>query len=180
MPPTPCPRHRSPAFRGYIPALFENTAGKPDAREQVEFGVEADPAGARPSSAGTGSANPGAQVDADVGAGTRAGAGAGAGSGAGAGADASSATPAPLYLRLVNRNQWPAKVPRLRAEVTAFMVQMERLSRRLMAYLALSLGLDASYFDATFLDRPNVQMKVCKCVRPNQPAPSPAQALRGP
>jgi len=30
----------SPAFRGYMDLGCENTAGKPDRREQIEFGVE--------------------------------------------------------------------------------------------------------------------------------------------
>ena len=35
----------SPAFRGYVRLGAENTAGRPDWREQIEMGVEADAPG---------------------------------------------------------------------------------------------------------------------------------------
>mmetsp|Transcript_50162 Transcript_50162/g.60351 ORF Transcript_50162/g.60351 Transcript_50162/m.60351 type:complete len:345 (-) Transcript_50162:133-1167(-) len=37
---------QSPAFRGYMSVGVENTAGKPDLREQIEIGPEGDPAAA--------------------------------------------------------------------------------------------------------------------------------------
>ena len=35
---------RSPAFRGYMPSGVENTAGRPDRREQIEIAAEGKPA----------------------------------------------------------------------------------------------------------------------------------------
>ena len=115
---------QSPAFRGYMAQGLENTAGRPDRREQIEFGVEM----------------PTSEISA-----------------------ASAATIKPYYKRLVaHPNQWPDQhVPTLRPHVQQFMKEMEVLSRRLMKYLALSLDLPANYFDDTFGNCPNVQLKIC-------------------
>ena len=110
----------SPSFRGYMQLGTENTAGRADRREQIEFGVE--------------------------GGGDRAGGGR-----------------RPFYRRLEGPNQWPDEhVPSLRGDVSSFMSEMEVLARRIMEYLALGLRLPRSYFNDTFRDRPNVQLKICR------------------
>mmetsp|Transcript_6081 Transcript_6081/g.12719 ORF Transcript_6081/g.12719 Transcript_6081/m.12719 type:complete len:276 (-) Transcript_6081:32-859(-) len=69
----------------------------------------------------------------------------------------------PFYKRLLGANQWPdGHVPTLRPHITQFMDEMEVLSRRIMSYLALSLALPRNYFDDTFGDCPNVQLKICR------------------
>jgi isopenicillin N synthase-like dioxygenase len=113
----------SPAFRGYIQCNAENTAGRPDHREQVEVGVEAATSGASPNN---------------------------------------KAKVKPFYKRLMGPNQWPDSVPHLRPHISQFLSEMEILSRRLMQYLALSLDLKMEYFDDTFGDCPNVQLKLCR------------------
>jgi len=109
---------QSPAFRGYMRDGVENTAGNPDRREQIEFGVEAH---AR-------------ELD----------------------------STSEFYERLIGPNVWPPNPKTLRRDVEAFLAHMDFVSREVMKYLAIGLELDAQYFDATFGDSPNVQMKICK------------------
>ena len=106
---------------------LENTAGRPDRQEQIEFGV--DPSTSEISAV----------------------------------ASRTTSTIRPYYKRLVaHPNQWPDQhVPTLRPHVQQFMKEMDVLSRRLMKYLALSLDLPTNYFDDTFGDCPNVQLKIC-------------------
>ena len=115
----------SPAFRGYVRLGAENTAGLPDYREQVEFGVEKA-------------------------------------------APDSRDLEAPPYRCLVGPNQWPteAECPGFKSAMIEFLSSMENLSRRLMHYLALSLDLSADFFEPTFGDEPNVQMKIARCKFP--------------
>ena len=68
----------SPAFRGYVRLGAENTAGRPDWREQIEMGVEADAPGDE------------TRAKADT-----------------AGVDADTAGDRPVYDVLVGPNQWP-------------------------------------------------------------------------
>lgn len=109
---------QSPAFRGYMRDGVENTAGKPDRREQIEFGVE----------------------------------------GVARALDSESA----LYERLVGPNVWPRRPEALRADIETFLEHMDTVSRKVMSYLAIGLKLEERYFDDTFGDEPNVQLKICK------------------
>ncbi|KAK3285101.1 hypothetical protein CYMTET_7267 [Cymbomonas tetramitiformis] len=113
---------QSPSFRGYMSLGCENTGGRTDQREQIEFGVEAPPLPPPPD------------------------------------------LPLPPYTRLCGPNQWPATehCADFRPTLEEFMAGMEQLSRGLMRALALSLDLSEDYFDATFGDSPNVQMKIAK------------------
>jgi isopenicillin N synthase-like dioxygenase len=106
---------KSPSFRGYMYEGCENTAGRTDKREQIEFGVEG-------------------LYDRDA---------------------------AVFYERLVGPNQFP-RDSTLREEVNEFHRRMDALSRRVMSYIALGLGLEQDYFESTFGDVPNVQMKICR------------------
>ena len=114
----------SPAFRGYIRLGAENTAGLPDYREQIEFGVEAEALDAA------------SLADPDV----------------------------PPYRCLVGPNLWPdaSACPGFKPAVLHFLEEMEQLSRRLMELLAISLELPRDYFEPTFGDEPNVQMKIAR------------------
>ena len=109
---------QSPAFRGYMRDGVENTAGNPDRREQIEFGVEAR---AR-------------ELD----------------------------SASEFYERLIGPNVWPRNPKTLRQDVEAFLTHMDIVSRQVMTYLAIGLELQDEYFDSTFGDEPNVQMKICK------------------
>lgn len=132
----------SPAFRGYVRLGAENTAGSPDYREQIEFGVEAE---APALSLSDEEAREGCDPVKDP-----------------AGED--SPPPPPPYLCLVGPNQWPdaAAVPGFKPAVIDYLDGMEHLSRRLMELLALSLHLPGDHFHPTFGDDPNVQMKIAR------------------
>lgn len=72
-----------------------------------------------------------------------------------------------LYERLIGPNQWPSKVPNMRKEVEAFQSGMDAVSRKIMRYLAMGMGLNdgnygSSYFEDMYRDSPNMQMKICK------------------
>ncbi len=123
----------SPSFRGYMDLGCENTAGKVDRREQIEFGVESESPGGPTASNSKGYFTQ--NLD---------------------GKD-------PIWKRLIGPNQWPNHhVPSLQPHITRYMTEMEMLSRRLMCYLALSLDLPRHYFDDTFQHSPNVQFKICR------------------
>ncbi|KAL2654050.1 hypothetical protein R1flu_022178 [Riccia fluitans] len=70
----------------------------------------------------------------------------------------------PLYRRLRGPNQWPPEVllPSFKRETELFMGKMNDLSMHIMQALALSLGLQKHYFDATFQRMPHYQMKVVR------------------
>ena len=140
----------SPAFRGYVRLGAENTAGRPDWREQIEMGVEADAPGDET----------GAKADT-------------------AGVDADTAGDRPVYDVLVGPNQWPEEsaCPGFRRRVTAFLDDAASLSRRLMELLALSLDLPRDFFDDDFRGRPNVQAKIASC--PSAPEGSPRASSFG-
>ena len=149
----------SPAFRGYVRLGAENTAGRPDWREQIEIGVEADAPGGE-----TGAGADAAGVDADADDVER---------GFGGTNDR------PVYDVLVGPNQWPEEsaCPGFRRRVTAFLDDAAVLSRRLMELLALSLDLPRDFFDDDFRSRPNVQAKIASC--PSAPEGSPQASSFG-
>ena len=66
-----------------------------------------------------------------------------------------------FYDRLIGPNQFPSEST-LQEEVNEFQRRMDALSRRVMSYIALGLGLEQDYFESTFGDAPNVQMKICR------------------
>lgn len=74
----------------------------------------------------------------------------------------------PPWLRLRGPNQWPAKVPELRAAVKPWLVQMETLAVKIMRALALGLGQTVNYFDSVLQPEPYPRVKIIRY--PAQPA----------
>jgi isopenicillin N synthase-like dioxygenase len=70
----------------------------------------------------------------------------------------------PPYRRLVGPNQWPdpATAPGFKPAVVDFLNSMEELSMRIMELLAISLDLSGDYFQPSFGEDPNVQMKMAR------------------
>ena len=122
----------SPAFRGYVRLGAENTAGLPDLREQVEFGVEAD-----------------ASVDEKKGDDE-------------GDEKEKEPLPPYARLRGPNQWPNETDCPRFREDISRFSDDASALSRRLTQLLALSLDLPADAFDFVFGDAPNVQMKIAR------------------
>jgi isopenicillin N synthase-like dioxygenase len=64
--------------------------------------------------------------------------------------------PRPLH----GPNVWPDTVPALRTEVTAWMEAMERLGQRVLAAMALGLGLDGDWFRRHMTADPTVLFRI--------------------
>ncbi|KAG0076212.1 hypothetical protein BGZ90_009003 [Linnemannia elongata] len=72
----------------------------------------------------------------------------------------------PNYHGLQGPNQWPATtleaVPEFQSTILSFMTELETLSQHLMEAIAVSLGLDASYFKTMFGQSPYYRLKCAK------------------
>ncbi|KAG9066970.1 hypothetical protein KI688_012882 [Linnemannia hyalina] len=72
----------------------------------------------------------------------------------------------PNYHGLQGPNQWPVTtleaVPEFQSTILSFMTELETLSHHLMEAVALSLGLDASYFRTMFGQSPYYRLKCAK------------------
>ncbi|KAK3834316.1 MAG: hypothetical protein JOS17DRAFT_682418 [Linnemannia elongata] len=72
----------------------------------------------------------------------------------------------PNYHGLQGPNQWPVTtlevVPEFQSTILSFMSELETLSQHLMEAVALSLGLDASYFRTMFGQSPYYRLKCAK------------------
>ncbi|KAF9132686.1 hypothetical protein BGW39_011549 [Mortierella sp. 14UC] len=75
-------------------------------------------------------------------------------------------TVSPNYHGLQGPNQWPATtlaaVPELQSTILKFMDELETLSHHIMEAVALSLGLEASYFKDMFGENPYYRLKCAK------------------
>ncbi|KAG0283354.1 hypothetical protein BGZ96_012275 [Linnemannia gamsii] len=80
----------------------------------------------------------------------------------------------PSYHGLQGPNQWPATtltaVPEFQSTILSFMTELETLSQNLMEAIALSLGLEASYFRTMFGQTPYYRLKCAKYPSVNKAA----------
>lgn len=80
----------------------------------------------------------------------------------------------PNYHGLQGPNQWPtttlAAVPEFQSTILNFMTELETLSQHLMEAVALSLGLEASYFRNMFGQTPYYRLKCAKYPSVNKAA----------
>jgi len=74
----------------------------------------------------------------------------------------------PAWLRLRGPNQWPARLPELRAAVLAWMHAMDRVGLAVLRALALGLGQPIAHFDSVVLPRGDPHLKIIRY--PSQPA----------
>ncbi|KAG0377537.1 hypothetical protein BGX24_005920 [Mortierella sp. AD032] len=78
------------------------------------------------------------------------------------------------YHGLQGPNQWPATtlaaVPELQSTILKFMDELETLSHHIMEAVALSLGLEASYFKSLFGENPYYRLKCAKYPSVNKAA----------
>jgi isopenicillin N synthase-like dioxygenase len=68
----------------------------------------------------------------------------------------------PPYLRLHGPNLWPASLPALRPSVLRWMELLRRVSLRLVAAIAESLGLKSDTFASGYSGRPHERLKIIK------------------
>lgn len=80
----------------------------------------------------------------------------------------------PKYHGLQGPNQWPATtlaaIPEFQSTILSFMTELETLSQHLMEAIALSLGLEASYFRTMFGQTPYYRLKCAKYPSVNKAA----------
>ncbi|MCU1393415.1 MAG: isopenicillin synthase family oxygenase [Ilumatobacteraceae bacterium] len=82
---------------------------------------------------------------------------------------------APRWMRLRGPNQWPPAVPEMQPDVSAWMVQMERVGRAVLRALAVGLGQPADRFDPVVADDPEVLVKIIRY--PAAPSSDPSQGV---
>ena len=73
----------------------------------------------------------------------------------------------PPWLRLRGPNQWPARLPRMRAAVLAWMTAMDKVGLAVLRALALGLGQRYEHFDSTVLPRGDPHLKIIRYPAPD-------------
>ena len=68
----------------------------------------------------------------------------------------------PSWLRLRGPNQWPARLPRMRDDVLAWMHAMDAVGVAILRALALGLGQRIDHFDSAVLPRGDPHLKVIR------------------
>jgi isopenicillin N synthase-like dioxygenase len=77
----------------------------------------------------------------------------------------------PSAVPLHGPNVWPVEVPELQAEVLGWTERMEALGQRVLASMAVGLGLDASFFQQSLTNDPTVLFRIFRY--PAHPAHAP-------